>query len=169
MKIVISEIPDEGIDLELAENITVTEIRITSPVKGFLKITKVKTEVMAQGAIDTNVELQCSRCLKNFILPLKNSISVVYHPVEEIISEEAHALKDDELEIGFYRSSVFDTDDLIREQILLALPMKPLCSSDCKGLCSKCGTDLNLVKCNCETKEIDLRLAVLKQLLDKKE
>ena len=169
MKIVISEIPDEGIELELAENITANEIRITSQVKGFLKIDKAETEVMAQGAIDTDVELQCGRCLKNFILPLKNSVSVVYHPVEEVIGEETHELKDDELETGFYRNGVLDTDDLIREQILLALPMKPLCSADCKGLCPKCGADLNLVKCNCETKEIDPRLAVLKQLLDRKE
>jgi uncharacterized protein len=169
MKVIISEIPEEGLELELTEKISSDEsITIVSPVKASLRIDKKGSEVIITGAAKGTVELQCSRCLKSFEMDIDSKIDVVYHPASEINKEEHYELKGDELDTGFYRNDTLDTDDLLREQLVLNIPMKPLCSEGCKGLCPKCGVDLNITQCNCAISEIDSRLAVLKQLLGKK-
>jgi uncharacterized protein len=94
------------------------------------------------------------------------NINVVYHPVEELRGEEKHEVREDELDMGFYRDDELDIQDLVAEQILLNVPMKPLCSESCRGICPKCGTDMNVNPCRCEQKKTDPRLAVLKKLLE---
>jgi uncharacterized protein len=168
MKIIISEIPEEGIEIELNEKLSTGAFKILSPTKGFLKIDKIGTEVSIKGLENADVEQQCSRCLNTFITNIKTQINVVYHPVVDIGKEEHYELKGDELNTGFYKGDMLDTDDLLIEQMLLNIPMKPLCSHGCKGICPKCGIDLNIKQCNCVVSEVDSRLAVLKQLLGKK-
>lgn len=169
MKVIISEIYEEGLKLELTEKISSDEsIKIVMPVKASLKIDKKGSEVIITGTAKGTVELQCSRCLKVLDMDIDSIINVVYHPASEINKEEHYELKGDELDTGFYRNDTIDTEDLLKEQLVLNLPMKPLCSNDCKGLCPKCGVDLNIAQCNCPVSEVDSRLAVLKQLLNKK-
>lgn len=169
MKIVISEIPEEGIELDLKEEISADPVKIVSPVTAAMKIDKQGSEVIVNGNVGADVELQCSRCLNVFTLKVNSDINVVYRPAEDIGREEHYEIRGDELDTGFYKNDVLDTDDLLKEHVLLNVPMKPLCSEECKGLCPKCGLDLNTAQCNCATSEIDSRLAVLKQLLKKKE
>jgi len=69
------------------------------------------------------------------------------------------------MDVDFYKEGLIDTEDIIRDQILLNIPMKPLCSEDCKGLCTICGTDLNYSECGCIVQEIDPRMAILQSLL----
>lgn len=169
MKVIISEIPEEGLELELTEKISSDEyITIVSPVEASLRIDKRGSEVIITGTAKGTVELQCGRCLKIFGMDIDSRIDVVYHPASEINKEEHYKLKGDELDTGFYTNDILDTDNLLKEQLVLNVPMKPLCSEGCKGLCPKCGIDLNITQCNCPTSEIDSRLAVLKQLLGKK-
>lgn len=169
MKVIISEIPEEGLELELTEKISSDEyITIVSPVEASLRIDKRGSEVIITGTAKGTVELQCGRCLKIFGMDIDSRIDVVYHPASEINKEEHYELKGDELDTGFYTNDILDTDNLLKEQLVLNVPMKPLCSEGCKGLCPKCGIDLNITQCNCPTSEIDSRLAVLKQLLGKK-
>lgn len=168
MKVIISEIPEEGIEIELNEKLSTGAFKILSHIKGFLKIDKIGTEVSIKGLENADVEQQCSRCLNTFITNIKTQINVVYHPVVDIGKEEHYELKGDELNTGFYKGDMLDTDDLLIEQMLLNIPMKPLCSPGCKGICPKCGIDLNIKQCNCVVSEVDSRLAVLKQLLGKK-
>jgi len=165
MKIIISEIPQEGLDLELQEIINFDAS--FSPVQAQLKIKKVGTEVLVSGKISTDVELKCSRCLKDFRSMITIPFDVIYHPVEDLKEENKHELKVDELNMGFYSKDELDLLDLIKEQITLNLPMKPLCDNLCKGICLQCGADLNAGNCSCEEKDIDSRLTVLKKLLDK--
>lgn len=169
MKITVSEIPEEGIELELKESLTLEPYNFLSPVHASIRIDKRETEVIVRGVIKGEVEQQCSRCVKNFSMSITAPIDVIYHPAEDIQREEHHELLTDELDTGFYKNGILDTDDLIREQFLLNMPMKPLCSPDCKGICPKCGADMNIAACNCMVSEIDSRLEVLKQLLIKKE
>jgi uncharacterized protein len=89
--------------------------------------------------------------------------------VREIVKSEQRELKSAELDTVFYSDDLIETDDLLREQLILNLPMKPLCSPDCKGFCPRCGADLNISGCGCETKETDSRFEVLKQLKKEKE
>ncbi len=169
MKVIISEIPEEGLELELKERISPDEsIKISSPVHASLRFDKKGPEVIVTGDASGEAEFQCSRCLKTFNMNMDSHIDVVYHPSAEINKEEHYELKGDELDTGFYKNDTLDTEDILKEQLMLNVPVKPLCSEGCKGLCPKCGADLNITQCNCAASEIDTRLAVLKQLLEKK-
>lgn len=170
MKIIVSEIPEKGMDLELSEKIeSDTDLKILSPVQALIRIDKKNSEIFLKGTLSVTLQQQCSRCLKIFDTEMKIDIDTLYRPSKEIDVEEHYELKSDELETAFYKNDEIDINDLLKEQILLNLPMKPLCSEQCKGLCPKCGTDLNITQCKCEVSEVDERLAVLKQLLKRKE
>ncbi|HMK60379.1 MAG TPA: DUF177 domain-containing protein [Dissulfurispiraceae bacterium] len=169
MKIIVSEIPEEGLELNLKDDIETDEVSLTSPVTAVLRLDKVEANVMARGALSSDVELQCARCLKHFPMRLSSQINVTYHPARDIAKSEQHELKGDELDTVFYKDDIIDTDDLLREQLLLSLPMKPLCSSDCKGFCPKCGSELNVEGCRCEREEFDQRFEALKRLKQGKE
>jgi uncharacterized protein len=169
MKITVSDIPDEGIDLELEERLSSETIKILSPVKAVLRLDKKGSEVIVRGVINGEVEQQCGRCLKTFGMDIRSQLDLTYRPAEELKRDEHHELKGEELETGFYGNDELDIDELLKEQMLLNIPMKPLCSAQCKGLCPKCGTDLNSAQCGCEVSVVDERLAVLKQLLKRKE
>jgi len=169
MKIIISEIPEEGIDIELSEDIVLESAKTVSPLHAALNIRTIGSEVLVNGVLEGDVELQCSRCLNAFTVRVQSPVNVVYEPSKTINKEERYRLKRDELDIGFYRNDTLDTDDVLVEQLLLNMPMKPLCSAECKGICPQCGTDLNVTGCTCSFSETDPRLKVLEQLLKKKE
>ncbi len=169
MKISISEIPEEGLELDISEKISSESLKSILPVFAKIRIDRSESEVIIRGSVKGEIEQQCSRCLKNYTIEISSPIVVVYHPIEDINKEEQYELKGEELETGFYKNDILDTDEILIEQLLLNIPMKPLCSPECKGLCPKCGTDLNVSSCNCITTEIDPRLEVLKKLLDRKE
>ncbi|RME68679.1 MAG: DUF177 domain-containing protein, partial [Nitrospirae bacterium] len=81
------------------------------------------------------------------------------------LTEEAHEIHQDEAELGFYKNDELDITSIVQEQILLNLPMKPLCMPECKGLCPRCGMNLNTGTCDCPRTEIDPRWSALKKLL----
>lgn len=164
MKILISDIPEGGLELEFQESLKFNDS--FSPVKAQLKVEKVSDEVLVKGDILSDIELQCSRCLKNFKSTLKIPVDVLYHPVQELKGEETHELKFEELDMGFYSKNELDLLDLVKEQIMLNLPMKPLCNELCKGICLKCGADLNEGTCGCSEQSTDSRLMVLKKLIN---
>ncbi|HMK56062.1 MAG TPA: DUF177 domain-containing protein [Dissulfurispiraceae bacterium] len=169
MKIIVSEIPEEGLELNLKDDVKTDAVSLTSPVTAVLRLDKVGENVIAKGALSGDADLQCARCLTHFPMRLSSQVNVVYHPAKDIAKSEQHELKGDELDTVFYRDDVIDTDDLLREQLLLSLPMKPLCSPDCRGFCPKCGSELNVEGCRCEKDEVDPRFDVLKRLKQGKE
>ncbi|MBM4139917.1 MAG: DUF177 domain-containing protein [Nitrospira sp.] len=163
MKVLISEIPVEGLDFDIKE--TIKSDDLSSPVRGQLRILKIGAEVVVRGNLMADVELQCSRCMKDFRSEVSIPVDVIYHPVEELRGEEKHALRVEELDMGFYSGGILDLFDLIEEQIMLNLPMKPLCNELCKGICLKCGADLNAGDCACNEINKDSRFEELKKLL----
>ena len=169
MKIPISDIPDEGIEIDLLSVIQADEFRTLSPVKSSLKIDKVGSELLARGVLSVEVELQCARCLRQFPLRISSQLNVVYHSADELGRHEQHELKSEELDTVFYKDDILETDDLLKDQLILNLQMKPLCSSDCRGFCPVCGADMNISACGCEAKEIDPRFEILKKLKTEKE
>lgn len=169
MKVTVSEIPEVGIELELKERLSSEAVKVLSPVEAVLKIDKEGPDVLVRGVLSGDIELECSRCLKTFDVGIKSRMDIVFHPEVVNKKEESHGLRADELETEFYKDDTLDVDNLLVEQLILNVPMKPLCSPECKGICPKCGTDLNLEQCNCETVEIDPRLKILETLLKRKE
>ena len=164
MKLKIPDIPEEGLDLDIEESID-TDI-VLSPASARLRIDKAGAEVMVTGDLRAEIKLTCSRCLKEFNRNLTVPVNVVYHSIEEL-KDEAHLneVRSEELDLDFYSGEEFDILDLIKEQIELNLPMKPLCEDACKGICPKCGTDLNIKSCTCSVKDIDPRFESLKKLI----
>lgn len=171
MKILIADIPEEGLIVDLEERLTPEEGSVVSPVVSHLELMKTGTEVMISGALRTDVELECSRCLQSFRRPMDIPVNVVYHPAEEVTGEgqtTRHALNPDEMDMGFYRDGAIDLRELLGEQIVLDSQMKPLCSETCKGICPHCGTDLNKGSCTCNNTTVDPRLEVLKKYFEKR-
>ena len=127
-----------------------TPVRVSGSVGNHTGV--VELSAKAEFVLDMN----CDRCAK----PIKLALTAdIFHTLVTSLNDEAN---DELLLINELR---FDLDPLVTEDIFLELPSKFLCSEDCKGLCPKCGKDLNTGSCSCE-KEIDPRLAALKQLLD---
>jgi len=164
MKIIIPEIPKEGLDLTIEE--AIESETICSPIRARLKIEKHGSEIIVKGDLTTEVKLQCSRCLKEFYRILSIPVTVVYHPVEELKRDEYHEIKAEELDMDFYSGEELELINLLKEQIELNLTMKPLCTESCKGICPKCGKDLNVENCTCNMKVIDPRFEALKKLLN---
>ncbi len=165
MKIQIPDIPDEGLEIDLTEDITIEGVSLVSPVAGRLSVTRTDAEVMVSGEMTLEAEHECSRCLKRFRQHLELPVGVVYHPAAEL-EQQKHELHDDEMDMGFYEGEELDLRELLREQVMLNMQMKPLCDEACRGICPKCGIDLNTASCRCVQKEIDPRLEVLKKLLN---
>jgi len=166
MKILIEDIQDEGLVVDLAEKVALDEAGQTADVRVHLDVSKTGPEVIISGALLAGLQLQCSRCLKDYRTELDIPISVVYHPAGERASSDRRELKGDEMDLGFYKDEI-DLEELFREQILLNTQMKPLCDENCKGICPQCGTDLNVSACGCVRQQTDPRLEVLRKLLEK--
>jgi uncharacterized protein len=121
-----------------------------------------------RGGMSTSVEIGCVRCLEPFVMKVEQQLDLLYLPQSENVGsgeDEERELSDQDMAVGFYRDDKIDLSQMIWEQVYLALPMKPLCKQDCRGLCQECGTNLNLASCSCERESVDPRLATLKTLL----
>jgi uncharacterized protein len=114
------------------------------------------------GAVRTALELPCSRCLEPFAMPVDQPFDLRYQPHARNTGEGEREIEEDDLATAFYDDDRIDLGQLMREQFYLALPMKPLCRDDCRGLCPVCGTNLNDRTCVCSTRWEDPRLAPLK-------
>ncbi|MCE5194773.1 MAG: DUF177 domain-containing protein [Nitrospiraceae bacterium] len=165
MKITISEIPAEGLEFDINEKLELDDVKLLSPVTGRLSIKKMGGELVIHGNAETKAELECSRCLKHYTAHIEADIDAVYHPLRELSVEGIHEVREDELDLDFYRGDELDVLDLINEQVFLNTPMKSLCDEACKGICQICGKDLNTESCNCAVSKADPRLEVLKKLL----
>jgi|Deesub1362A_J573_1020465.scaffolds.fasta_scaffold00275_38 uncharacterized protein len=164
MKILVSEIPEEGLDLEDEETIE-SDTGVFLKAKLILRVERISSEVFLKGNISTELELVCSRCLKEFISDISIPLDLTYRPIEEMTVEEKYELSHDELDTGFYKNDELDLYEISKEQVLLSIPMKPLCSTSCKGICPKCGADLNEKTCGCDLKQTDPRLQILDKYL----
>jgi uncharacterized protein len=113
------------------------------------RASKKGSEVTLRGSIATTVEIVCDRCAAAVALPLGAKFDASFLPAEAAAGTSHSELGKDELDYSIYQGAAVDLDELVREQILLALPMRQLCREDCKGLCASCGADLNAEDCAC--------------------
>jgi uncharacterized protein len=172
MEIKVADIPEEGLKLDLAYEASDfeglgEEVRVSSPVKAVFSLKKIETTVYLAGDMEADVELACSRCGKPFEVHMTAQLKLDMVPMESLSREEERELQAGDLEVEFYKNGIIDIKDFLREQILLQVPMKPLCVEDCRGLCQYCGQDLNLAQCSCEPPAGHPGLSGLKDLLEK--
>jgi len=124
----------------------------------------VEGQIHIEGELQTKVELVCARCLEPVLEEVHRPFDLYYRPLPKGAKPEEERLKYDETEIGFYQGEGLFLAEVLTEQVLLALPMKVICRSDCRGLCPSCGANLNHEECRCETHATDPRLAPLARL-----
>lgn len=127
-------------------------------VSGSAHITRTAQGLLVQVKLSAMADCDCVRCLTSFSQSLKTEFTELYSFSRNSISDSGLILPED---------AHIDLKPLIREYMLLEVPMSPLCRPDCKGLCPICGENLNETTCNHDDDNIDPRLAILKSLLDK--
>ncbi|MFQ5739368.1 MAG: DUF177 domain-containing protein [Acidobacteriota bacterium] len=140
-------------------------LRFSEPASATLTVSAGEGGVRVEGKLNASLELTCSRCLTRFVRRVEKRFDLEYRQDPEVSSEaEEFSLTYTDLAIGFYRNDQLDLDAVVAEQILLEVPMKPVCQEGCRGLCDQCGSDLNEGPCGCERRSGDPRLAVLSEL-----
>jgi len=140
------------------------DFRVVEPIALAFDIFKDKQQFRLAGRVRTTLELPCGRCLEPYLLPVDQAFDLRYQPHAQNTGEGEREIEEDDLTTAFYEDDAIDLGQLMREQFYLALPMKPLCAADCKGLCPVCGTNLNRGTCDCNRNWQDPRLAALKEL-----
>jgi uncharacterized protein len=139
--------------------------RVTSPVSLSFDISRQEAgRYRLAGHLTGEIEQTCSRCLVPFTAPIAADFDLRYVPRTENVGEGEREVEEDDLATSFYENEQIDLGQLIAEQLHLALPMKPLCTEACKGLCPQCGTNLNVAACSCDLTWQDPRLAALNKL-----
>jgi uncharacterized protein len=156
-------------DVELAEgqiDYLDPKVRQKGPLRARGKVELVTDacgELRVRGHLAVAMEADCDRCLDPAAFPVDGDFELYYRPVEEGYGGETE-LDDSEAEMGFYEGDGVELNDVLREYVLLALPMRRLCGAGCKGICPACGQNRNQAQCQCKTAAVDDRWAALKQL-----
>lgn len=134
------------------------KIKFINPIEYDGEIYKVDGDKIIDLKITYTYEEDCGRCLEPFVREEITTLS------GELVRKTDEIIEDEEKEIIYYSDEKLDITDDIIDMIVLSLPMKPLCSDECKGICPQCGTNLNREKCNCVVEDTDPRFAILKDL-----
>jgi uncharacterized protein len=163
MRIAAQDIIESGIALEfdtpadrfptLREMVRGGECQFVRPVHTRLRVVPIGDLIEVEGEMDTAVRLTCGRCLAEFDVTLTAGVALTY------AKRVAATLKPDPADVPempaeeddliYFHGEDLDMTDGIQEQVILSLPLRPLCSESCKGLCARCGADLNQTACGC--------------------
>ena len=126
--------------------------------RGAVQAIRVQGGLLVQGIVESQIGLECVRCLDPLVFPIALDLEETFRlPGTSPKPDSTYVVGDDDW---------LDLAPLLREQAWIAIPMKPLCHPDCKGLCPQCGAALNLESCACDRVQVDPRLALLKDLMD---
>ncbi len=145
--------PDMGLECE-------------SNVHGKVKLTNTGTLLVLSGEVIADVKLECGRCLVDFAAPLKAEIEEQFRLEHVGDAVGVFPLEEEDENTLLVNNNLLDVDELIRQNLLLVLPIRPLCDEDCAGLCPTCGENLNTAKCECPPPKVDSPFSVLADLLD---
>ena len=143
------------------------EYAIVAPVHLVMDVHKDRDAYRVTGRVETRLRLECGRCLDPFDIPVDAAFELRYVAAAADGGDGEREVAEDDLTTAFYKDETLDLGELIHEQLVLAMPMKPLCAEACQGLCPACGTNLNKSTCDCNPTWNDPRLAALQALLDR--
>lgn len=182
MQINVNHIPEKGYsetftreasffrELRLLEE--TEEYQFTAPVTTMLSIAvTIDKRIEILGHVKTIVKMPCARCLDPFKCKIETDFKLLYsdiqsdfHNTDESLTEEGYEVLPNEIETEFYSGDIITVTDAVQEQVIMALPPQALCDEACKGLCTKCGVNLNRSECACETESGHPAFAALKAL-----
>jgi uncharacterized protein len=151
-------------DYDLDDFIDILGVGVGTRVTGSVKFIRTNRGILVKGTVKTKIPVECSRCLKVFDQAITVELEEEYFPTIDVNSGSVVETTDDPSDFFIDDHHILDLREAIRQNALLAIPMKPLCKVDCAGLCSQCGKDLNTKQCKCTKQEIDPRWAKLVKL-----
>lgn len=173
MRIPIDEITAAPKALDYDEDVEELNARLTSGPHDYriphalavsVRYYRAGVDIFFQGAVKTTVEGTCARCAETYVFGLDAPMTVVLTPRSADPATTAE-LSAEDLSFGFYEGKEVDLTPLVYEHALLALPTRPLCRDECRGLCPRCGVNLNDVACECTPAAFAPRLAGLDVLV----
>lgn len=165
MLIAIDRLPSEGLrvsrDFEFLSLDLVEENAVfLEPAHAEVLVRRLGDEVVVQGEVRTRLSFICSRCLTPFEFPVASRFDLVYLPEE--LNDVCEELDDERIDQMFYRDGELDLRAVVLEQLNLTFPAKPLCRSDCEGICAVCGEIIRDARCSCVARGVGARLAGVK-------
>jgi uncharacterized protein len=145
----INDIPPEGLTLKFDQKLDLFDRGTASTsFTASLSITPTKGGILhIAGRVRSSPVLECSRCLGNYAFDIDAEWQIDLAPVKTLDAGAEHELAGGELDMEFYEGEEIDPLELVKEQLLISIPMVPLHDPDCRGLCSVCGADLNKTEC----------------------
>ena len=150
------QIDFSGEDLEVASPLRATGVAELLPYTG--------GEMRIQGRYSVEMKAQCDRCLAEARFPLDQGFDLFYRPASAMTNGEEIEIDEGQSEIGFYQGDGLELEDILREQVLLALPMQRVCSESCPGICPVCGKNRKECSCDCKIETADDRWGALRNL-----
>ncbi len=160
----IEDIPEEGRTVTWEEERdsllarlnrdTTLDFDFETPLRGEAWIQRMGKAYLVRGKVQVILGLRCARCLKEFSYPLSSNYGLTLHPVKEAVGQGEVELEEEEMEAIFFEGGEIHLSEMAYEQIFLDIPYQPLCREDCKGLCPRCGRDLNQSLCDCVKEEL---------------
>jgi uncharacterized protein len=151
-------------ELELNDD----RVRLTGPPEITGQVGRNGSQLLLHGLLKARTEVDCDRCLKPVAVPVRAEFDLQYVTATEYEAIHAAELEEADLALSVFDGEGIDIDEIMREQILLAVPTRSLCREDCKGFCPACGADRNLKECGCPIENSDPRWAGLKKLVNRK-
>lgn len=139
---------------------------VTGPLQGSVRLLKTADTVFVRFQGDTTVRLACSRCLDPFDSEIDVVFEEEFHPSVDINTGRIHEDVGDDKALIIDEHHIIDLSEVVRQTIILALPITPLCQNNCAGLCPICGNNRNLVACDCNDTSTDSRWDALSALLE---
>src|SRR5512146_231626 len=124
-------------------------------------------DIRVVGSFATQVQVACARCLEAVTRDIQRSFDLLYRPQGADAGRAEISVTQAEADIGYYTGEGVLLEDVLREQILLEVPLKTVCREECKGLCPNCGQNLNEAECACQVRQTDERWEALRALKDK--
>jgi uncharacterized protein len=121
-------------------------------------------DIRLRGGYEGKFEIPCARCLDPVAHSLSGDFDVLFRPLGVDADASERAITTPETEIGYYQDGGLALEDVVREQVFLSLPARSLCGEDCKGICPRCGKNLNSESCTCDTTPVDPRWSALSDL-----
>jgi uncharacterized protein len=163
----LSAIPDEGTTRQFVTTAarvghTATDMVLVQPLGITCQFFKINREVVVQGTLRSAARLVCSRCAEDFVLPLDIALDATYLPAHEMTSERAKELEEGTADVYSYAEPALDIAEMVRDKLLLSIPLQPHCMIGCKGLCPSCGVNRNTISCQCAEERLSSPFELLK-------
>jgi uncharacterized protein len=124
----------------------------------------VVADIRLKGHWKGDFQVPCARCVEDVPMVLEGNFDLIFRPLGADAGPQERSISAVETEIGYYQKDSLLLEDVLREQVLLSLPVRTLCKEDCKGLCPHCGGNRNSQACSCEEGQNDPRWEALGDL-----